>query len=98
MSLHRRAAQRDANEPQIIGEFVGHHWRVVQHTVYDLDVCCPSCKRIYAVEVKNPENRHKDKRTDSQRQLMLSGWPLLVIETPLQARNLMHSHQRKCLP
>lgn len=92
MSLHRRAAQRDTNEPEIIRQFKSMHWRVVQHTKYDLDVCCPRCKRIYAVEVKTKAGR----LTASQAALIESGWDLRIVRNWDDVLALIEGHKGGC--
>ncbi len=92
MSLNRRAAQRDVNEPEIIATFKAMGWLVVQHVRYDLQVQCPraNCDTQLSVEVKAP----KGKLTPSQADLIANNWHLNIIRTPDEAVELVRAHCR----
>lgn len=106
MSLNRYATSRDSNEPQIVKEFEGHRWLVLQLKEFDLLVCHRSCKQLLAVEVKTPQDEKQStaasKRTrggtltQRQKALIESGWPLYIIKTPEEVRELIAAHGAIC--
>ena len=55
MSIHRRDAARDANEPDIIAAFEGMKWRTYRHTIWDLTVQCPRCGAKPGVDCNQPK-------------------------------------------
>ncbi len=91
MSIHRHAAQRDQNEPEIIRSFEAMGWQVVRHTAYDLEVQCPRCGCHLAVEVKFEKGR----LTESQKQLQADGWRLHIVRSPAGCVDLVRDHARE---
>lgn len=89
MSLHRRAAQRDANEGDIVRAFERCGWLVQRHTAWDLDVCCPQRAHIVAVEVKAPKGR----LTESQHNLVRTGWPLEIVRSVEDVLEVVRAHR-----
>lgn len=95
MSIHRQAAQRDQNEGELIKVFRRCGWRVQQHTAWDLDALCPRCKALIPVEVKSSE-KGRGELTQSQKKLILEGWPILIVRTSHDVANLIAGHTRRC--
>lgn len=101
MSLHRRDAARDANEPEIVRAFRTCGWKLIRHSAYDLEVKCPRCHGISMVEVKMPPDpggppSSAGRLTKSQRVLLDDGWPLKIVRTVEDVARLIanHNHTR----
>ena len=95
---------RDKNEREIIQALQKVGWLVAKHDLYDLDICCPRCKTILAIEVKMPQStraqgatgRSAGRLTPKQKELLESGWPLQVVSSVTEAVTLATQHQ--CSP
>lgn len=99
MSLHRRDAARDQNEPEIVQAFKQCGWKVQRHSAWDLDVLCPRCHEILAVEIKTPPETattpsSAGRLTKSQRALIGAGWPLQIVRTMQDVEDLLWLHRR----
>lgn len=75
MSLNRRAAKRDANEPEIIRELVARGCLVMQLGKFDLLVRLPNGKQLRMLEVKSKGGRVEP----SQQTMIQQGWPLHIV-------------------
>lgn len=84
---------RDANELDIVKVFEACGWLVARHQIWDLDVCCPGCKQILAIEVKNKTGRGKT--TPKQQKLIEDGWPLLIVWNVRDALDLVQRHRQE---
>ena len=94
MSIHRHAAQRDDNEPDIVDAFERLGWRVVRHAAYDLAVQCPRNSRCQlSIEVK--KLKPKGTLTKSQQQLIESGWSLHIVREVDDVLRLTQHHLRQ---
>jgi len=80
------AKRRDANEADLRTDMLGLQvvsWPMDQ----PVDLMCWSIEhdKLFLVEIKNPDNRHKEKRTDVQIKFFLAaeelGLPVFLIET-----------------
>ena len=86
---------RDRNELEIVRALEKLGWLVTRHTVYDLDIACPRCKAILAIEVKMPKKKYDSGGylTKRQKELIASGWPLQVVSSVTDAVTLAADHQ-----
>lgn len=79
----RRAQKRDAIEPFVIGEALRAGWLVLQLSEFDL--LCFRDGVIMMVEVKSGDEA---KLTRHQEKLIAKGWPLVIIRSVEQAREV----------
>ncbi len=93
MSLHRQAAQRDANEAELVRALRKCGFRVQLHSAWDLDLLCLRCKRVTPVEVKTA----KGTLTVSQKKLLEEGWPLVVMRSTKDVGDWIAAHVKGCL-
>ncbi len=91
MGIHRAAAQRDTNEPELITLFRSHGFLVQRHTAWDLDLACPDCHAVLSVEVKTHVARRV--RTPTQTRLVDEGWPLHFVTSLDEGIALMATHR-----
>ena len=106
MPTPRRAQARDTNEPMIRLALLSRFWRTVQHSAYDLDAMCPTCKLIVPCEVKAPQDEkrstpalkrtHGGSLTVSQLALIANGWPLVVLRTVEDVERMIEEHRSRC--
>ena len=79
MSLHRRNARRDANEPDIRDALTAVGAKYLRLSAFDLLVLYHG--QIFMLEVKMP----KGEIQPSQQDLVKDGWPLRFVETAADA-------------
>lgn len=89
---------RDKNEKEIVQALEKLGWLVRRHEIYDLDICCPRCKAILAIEVKMPKKKYDSGGYLTKRQLELieAGWPLQVVRSVSEAVTCVRWHQNRC--
>ena len=93
MTIPRRAQQRDANEPDIIAAFHRLGWMTQQHSLYDLEVQCPTDIRHHlSIEVKSL--KPKGRITPSQAALVASGWDLRFVYEVADVLALVQAHNQ----
>lgn len=81
MSLHRRAAKRDANERDVIAALEAIGAQVEQKLRTDLIVKFRG--QIHLLEVDNPESKYR-KRDQAQLDF-LRDWQIPMVQTPEEA-------------
>lgn len=77
----RRAAKRDANEPEIVRALRSGGYLVKQLNEFDLLVS--DGQRVWMLEVKMPKGKLKP----SQEQMLTDGWPLHIVRSESDALN-----------
>lgn len=91
MTVYRRAAKRDQNEAIIVEALEKAGCLVKRSADGDWDLVTVRIHgggvgaRVYLMDVKNPEDGHRDKRTTNQRKSVDAGWPIHFVETPEDA-------------
>ena len=85
MTLLRHNPRRDANELEIVRVFESNGCEVMRLNLFDLLVLKPN-KEILMVEVKTPNGR----LTKSQQDMLWAGWPLIVVRSADEARELVN--------
>lgn len=73
----RRAAKRDANEPEIVKALRDRGFLVKHLNEWDLQVCRRNDKMIWMMEVKTEDGELKE----SQKKMIADGWPLYIVRS-----------------
>ena len=86
MSIHRRDAARDHNEPAVLAPFRAAGWPVRLLREFDALVLKPDGSTLM-IEVKNKSGRNR--LTTTQDAMLAEGWPLLILRTPEDAQAIV---------
>ena len=103
MSLHRRAAKRDANEPAIVStlEALGCVvWRVSGKGLPDLAVFCPNArtpdgfgqrKHVFVADVKGPKEKATPAQEEKWGAISSLGFSVFILRTPEDAAAMLNN-------
>lgn len=102
MSLHRRAAKRDSNEPAIVSALEAHGcvvWRVSGKGLPDLVVFYPHFRRVgggtrcrtFVADVKGPKEKATPAQEEKWTALINLGFSVFILRTPEDAQKMLNN-------